>query len=218
MATTTLRNPQGADQGKVELPAPIFEAKIHRHAMWQVVTAYLNNQRQGTSQVKTRGMVSGGGKKPFRQKGTGRARQGTSRAAQYVGGARAFGPTPRDYHVDIPKKTRRLALRSALSVRAKEGKVTVLTDLGVSEGKTREVFGLLQRLSLAETKCLLVLEGNDPKVVRAARNLPRVWTSGAYQLNTYEVLRADHILITRAALDVLQQGALSAAKKEEAGA
>jgi large subunit ribosomal protein L4 len=96
--------------------------------------------------------------------------------------------------------------------------VTVLTDFGVSEGKTREIFGLLQSLSLAGTKCLLVLEGSDPMVVRAARNLPKVWTSGALQLNTYEVLRADHVLITRAALDVLQQGALSRTKKEAAGA
>ena len=208
MATTSLRNAQGADQGTVELPAELFEAKIHRHAMWQVVTAYLTNQRQGTSQVKTRGMVSGGGKKPFRQKGTGRARQGTSRAAQYVGGARAFGPIPRDYRIEIPKKTRRLALRSALTVRAKEGKVTVLTDLGVADGKTREIHGLLRTLNLAESKCLLVIEGNDPRVVRAARNLPRVRTSSAGQLNTYEVLQADHIVVARAALAALaEQGA-----------
>lgn len=213
MATTTLRNPQGADEGKVELPAPIFEAKINRHVMWQVVTAFLTNQRQGTSQVKTRGMVSGGGKKPFRQKGTGRARQGTSRAAQYVGGARAFGPTPRDYRIDIPKKSRRLALRSALSVRAKDGKVTILTDLGVSEGRTREIHGLLQRLDLAGTKCLFVIDGNDPRVVRAARNLPRVWTSSAQQLNTYEVLRAEHILITRAALEALQKAVPEGARE-----
>jgi large subunit ribosomal protein L4 len=183
--------------------------------MWQVVTAYLNNQRQGTSQVKTRGMVSGGGKKPFRQKGTGRARQGTSRAAHYVGGARAFGPTPRDYRQEIPKKTRRLALRSALTVRAKEGKVTVLTDLGVREGKTREILALLQRLNLAGTKCLFVIEGSDPLVVRAARNLQRVWTTGAHQLNTYEVLRADHVLITQGALQALQLGAEPAAKAGE---
>ncbi len=206
MATTTLRDPQGAEKGTVELPASHFEAKIHRHAMWQVVTAYLANQRQGTSQVKTRGMVSGGGKKPFRQKGTGRARQGTSRAAHYVGGARAFGPSPRDYRIDIPKKTRRLALRSALTVRAKEGKVTVVTDAGVTEGRTREVFGMLQRLEIAGRKCLIVIDSNDPRVVRAARNIPGVWTSSTGQLNTYEVLRAEHIVITRQALDSLQGG------------
>ena len=104
MPTTTLRDHQGAEVGSVELPPQLFEAKIHRHAMWQVVTVFLTNQRQGTSQVKTRGMVSGGGRKPFRQKGTGRARQGTSRANLYVGGGRAFGPTPRDYHVDLPEE------------------------------------------------------------------------------------------------------------------
>lgn len=205
MPTATLRDPQGAEQGTVELPADLFEAKIHRHVMWQVVTTYLNNQRQGTSQVKTRGMVSGGGKKPFRQKGTGRARQGTSRSNVMVGGARAFGPTPRDYHHDLPKKTRRLALRSALSVRAKEGKVTILTEPGVAEGKTRELAGLLQRLNLAGTRCLLVLEANDPLVVRAARNLQGLTTTSAGQVNTYEVLHADHVLITSPALDALKE-------------
>lgn len=206
MATTTLRDPQGAEKGAVELPASYFEAKIHRHAMWQVVKAYLANQRQGTSQVKTRGMVSGGGKKPFRQKGTGRARQGTSRAAQYVGGARAFGPTPRDWRMEIPKKTRRLALRSALTVRAKEGRVTVLTDSGVNEGRTREVAGMLKRLDLGGRRCLIIIDSNDPRVVRAARNIPGVWTSSTGQLNTYEVLRAEHIVITRQALDSLEGG------------
>jgi large subunit ribosomal protein L4 len=206
MPTTTLRDHQGAEVGSVELPPQLFEAKIHRHAMWQVVTVFLNNQRQGTSQVKTRGMVSGGGKKPFRQKGTGRARQGSSRANLYVGGGRAFGPSPRDYHVDLPKKTRRLALRSALSVRAKEGKVVVLASTGVNEGRTREVAALLKSLGIDAAKCLLVLPGNDPLVLRAARNLPKVRTSSAGQLNTYEVLHAEHILITREALDALKEG------------
>jgi len=205
MPTTTLRDPQGAERGQIELPAELFDAKIHRHAMWQVVNVYLGNQRQGTSMVKTRGMVSGGGKKPFRQKGTGRARQGTSRAAQMVGGARAFGPNPRDYHVDLPKKTRRIALRSALTVKAKDGKLTVVTDLGVAEGRTREVNDLLRRLALTEGKCLLVIEGNDPKVIRAARNMPKVYTSSAGQLNTYEILRADHVVITAPALEALKE-------------
>ncbi len=210
MSTTTVRDHRGAEVGSVELPPQIFSAKIHRHVMWQVVTAFLNNQRQGTSQVKTRGLVSGGGKKPFRQKGTGRARQGTSRANLYVGGGRAFGPIPRDYHVELPKKTRRLALRSALSVRAKEGKVVVLADTGVSEGRTREVAALLRGLNLEAAKCLLVLPGNDPLTLRAARNLPKVRTSSAGQLNAYEVLHAEHVLITREALDALTAGPLSA--------
>jgi large subunit ribosomal protein L4 len=206
MPTTTLRDHQGAEVGSVELPDQLFSAKIHRHVMWQVVTVFLSNQRQGTSQVKTRGMVSGGGRKPFRQKGTGRARQGSSRANIYVGGGRAFGPTPRDYHVDLPKKTRRLALRSALSVRAKEGKVIVLAGTGVNEGRTREVVALLKGLGVEAAKCLLVLPGNDPLILRAARNLPKLRTSSAGQLNTYEVLHAEHVLITREALDALKEG------------
>jgi large subunit ribosomal protein L4 len=204
MPTASLRDPQGAERGSVDLPPELFGVEIHRHVMWQVVTAYLTNQRQGTSQVKTRGMVSGGGRKPFRQKGTGRARQGTSRANLMVGGARAFGPTPRDYHIDLPKKTRQLAMRSALSMKAREGLVTILTDAGVSAGKTREVYGLLQRLNLSGSKCLLVLESNDPMVLRAARNLPKVTTSSAAQVNTYEIMRAEHVLITSQALEALK--------------
>jgi len=205
MPTATLREPTGGEKGTVELPAVLFDAKIRRHAMWQAVTTYLTNQRQGTSQVKTRGMVSGGGKKPFRQKGTGRARQGTNRSNIMVGGARAFGPVPRDYHTDLPKQAKRLALRSALTVRAREGQVTVLTGTGVKEGKTREVFELLRSLDLQEKKCLLVLESNDPLTVRAARNLPRLSTTSAAQVNTYEVLRADHVILTEKALEVLKE-------------
>jgi large subunit ribosomal protein L4 len=205
MPTVSLRDPQGAEKGTVELPAELFDGKIHRHVMWQVVTNFLNNQRQGTSQVKTRGMVSGGGRKPWRQKGTGRARSGTSRSNIWVGGARAFGPCPKDYHTDLPKKTRRLALRSALTVKAKDGQVTILTDMGVVEGKTREIYGLLRRLNLADQKCLLILEANDARVIRGARNLPLVNTTSAAQVNTYEVLRADHILITSDAVSALKE-------------
>ncbi len=161
MPTAILRDPQGGEKGKVELPSSIFDSKINRHVMWEVVKTYLTNQRQGTSQVKTRGMVSGGGRKPWRQKGTGRARSGTNRSNIWVGGARAFGPSPRDYHRDLPKKVRKLALRSALSVRAREGQITVLTDPGVTEGKTREIYGLLRSMDLAGTKTLLVLDSND---------------------------------------------------------
>ena len=205
MPTATLRDPQGEEKGTVDLPAAFFESKIHRHVMWQVVTAYLTNQRQGTSQVKTRGMVSGGGRKPWRQKGTGRARSGTNRSNIWVGGARAFGPSPRDYHIDVPKKTRRLALRSAFTAKARDGAVTVLTDLGVRDGKTREITGLLKRLNLAGGRSLILVESNDPNIVRAARNLPTVTTSSAGQVNTYEVLRADHLLITKGALDALKE-------------
>jgi large subunit ribosomal protein L4 len=205
MPTANLREPSGGEKGTVELPPALFDAKINRHAMWQAVTTFLTNQRQGTSAVKTRGMVSGGGKKPFRQKGTGRARQGTSRSNIMVGGARAFGPMPRDYHIDLPKGARRQALKSALTVRAREGQVTVLTETGVHEGRTREVRELVQKLNLVGRKCLLILESNDPVVVRAARNLPLVSTTSAAQVNTYEVMHADHLLITSQALTALKE-------------
>ncbi len=205
MPTAILKDPQGTEQGTVELPPALFDSKISRHVMWEVVKTHLTNQRQGTSAVKTRGMVSGGGRKPWRQKGTGRARSGTNRSNIWVGGARAFGPSPRDYHRDLPRKVRRLALRSALSVKARDGQITILTDPGVTEGKTREIYGLLRNLNLTEVKCLLVLESADVRVVRAAQNLPRVYTTSANQLHTYEVLRADQILITSAALEALKE-------------
>lgn len=205
MATAQLRDPKGADKGTVELPAEIFEAKISRHVMWLSVVNYQNNQRQGTVKVKTRSEVSGGGPKPWRQKGTGRARAGTTRSNVWVKGGRAHGPEPRDHYVKLPKGVRRAALRSALTVRAKDGKVTVLTGTGVQEGKTREVAQLLASLGLSDSRCLLVLPGADPQVVNAARNVKRLGTSSAEQINTYEVLWADHILITEDALAKLKE-------------
>lgn len=205
MATVTVRDPSGAEKGKMDLPPELFEAKISRHVMWQVVTNYLNNQRQGTSQVKTRGMVSGGGRKPWRQKGTGRARSGTNRSNIWVGGARAFGPTPKDYHVQLPKKVRRMALRSALTVKAQNGHLTVLSGLGVTEGKTREIYRLVQSLGLGGQRCLIVVPGNDSLVLRAVRNLPRVTTASAAEVHTYEILRADHVLITGEAIEALKE-------------
>jgi large subunit ribosomal protein L4 len=205
MPVAKLRDPQGADKGEVDLPSALFESKIHRHAMWQSVRNYLANQRHGTVQTKNRAAVTGGGTKPWRQKGTGRARSGTIRSNIWVGGGRAFGPTPRDHYYEIPKKVKRLALRSALTVTAKEERVTVLTGSGIEEGKTREAAGLLQSLGLAGTKCLLITEAKDPIVVRAGRNIPHLLTTSAAQVNTYDILWADHVLITSAALEALQE-------------
>jgi large subunit ribosomal protein L4 len=205
MATAQLKSPAGADQGTVELPETIFEAKINRHIMWESVVNHLANQRQGTVKVKTRSQVSGGGVKPWRQKGTGRARAGSSRTNIWVGGGRVHGPEPRDHYYKLPQKIRAAALRSALTVRAKDGNVTVLTESGVSEGRTKEVVAMLKSLGLDQGKCLLVVDGADPKVILAGRNLRAFDTSNAHQLNTYEVLWADHVLITQPALDALKE-------------
>lgn len=205
MATAQLRDPAGAEKGKIELPAELFESKIHRHAMWLAVNVHLTNQRQGTSKVKGRKEVKGGGVKPWRQKGTGRARSGTIRSPIWVGGARAFGPVPRDHHEDLPKKVRRLAFRSALSVRAKEGKVHVITDAGVKDGRTQEVAKTLKALGVAGSACLFIVDSADSLVVRAGRNIPWLVTASAAAANTYEVLRADHVVMTQAALETLKK-------------
>lgn len=206
--TAALKDPSSGsqvDKGTVDLPAELFGARIHRHAMWLAVKTFLNNQRQGTSKVKSRAEVSGGGVKPWRQKGTGRARAGTTRSNVWVHGGRAFGPKPRDYRDSLPSKLRHVAFCSALSVRAKEGKVTVLTDSGVKDGRTREVFGALKALGFDKSRCLLIVDAGDLLAVRAARNLPNVATSSPTQVNTYEVLRADQVLITKQALETLRE-------------
>lgn len=202
---TAIRDPKGGEKGTVELPTELFSAKIHRHAMWLAVRSYLINQRQGTHKVKTRAEVSGGGVKPWRQKGTGRARSGTTRSPIWVGGGRAFGPKPRDYHTDLPKKLRRVAFASALSVRAKEGRVTVLSDVGVTAGKTKELYTTLKTLGIVDQRCLLIVDASESLAVRAGRNLPKLETTSPGQVNTYEVLRADQILVTSKALVALKE-------------
>lgn len=205
MATAQLKEPTGADKGTVELPAEIFDAKIHRHAMWQAVVVYLQNQRQGTVKTKVRKEVSGGGLKPWRQKGTGRARSGSIRSSIWVGGARTKGPLPRDWTTSVPKKLKGVALRSAFSVRARDGQITVLTEAGVKEGRTKELATLVKNMGLADRKCLLVLEGYDAKALQAGRNLERLSLTNAAEVNTYDVLWADHVLITNAALTTLKE-------------
>ncbi len=205
MASAQLKDPSGAAKGTVDLPAEIFDAKINRHIMWLSVVNFLNNQRQGTVKVKTRSEVSGGGAKPWRQKGTGRARAGSSRTNVWVGGGRVHGPEPRDHYNKLPKGMRRAALKSALTVRAKDEQVTILTGSGVEEGKTREVANMIKSLGLEGSKCLLVVDDNDPKVILAGRNLRKFDTSSAEQVNTYEILWADHVLITEPALQKLKE-------------
>lgn len=205
MATAKLKDPKGGDKGTVELPSELFDAKINRHVMWQAVRNFLNNQRQGTAKVKTRSEVSGGGAKPWRQKGTGRARAGSTRTNIWVGGGRVHGPQPRSHRYELPKKVRRLALRSALTVRAKDDLVTVLTETGVAEGRTKEMTAMLAALGLAEAKCLLVTDAQDDMTVRAGRNIRRLNTTSASQMNCYEVLWADHVVITSAALERLKE-------------
>lgn len=190
----------GEAKGEAQLPAGSFGVTPNEHVMWEAVRNYLFNQRQGTASVKSRSETRGGGKRPWRQKGTGRARAGTIRSPLWVGGARAFGPHPRDYYFSLPKRVRRLALRSALSAKAADGEITVVADFKLPEPKTREIAQILKRLEVGTGRCLLVLPEHDPELLQAARNIPNLRTLECRLLNTYEVLHADRLLIMESAL------------------
>ncbi len=200
---------QGEVVGEVELPASIFEAPIRPDLMHQAYVRQMANARRGTHSTRTRGEVSGGGRKPWRQKGTGRARQGSIRAPHWVGGGVVHGPKPRSYEQDMPRKMRRAALRSALSLKARENAIVVVDDLRVPEVKTRWMAAALDRLT-GETDTVLVLLPESPKgneqyqqVYLATRNLPYAKTLVASYLNIRDLLGYDKIILPKAALDVI---------------
>jgi len=191
----------------VKLPSEPFDGRVHEAAMHDAVKAFLANQRQGTAKTKTRGYVSGGNQKPWKQKGTGRARQGSIRAPNWPGGGTVFGPVPRDYRVDLPRKVRRLALRSALNARARERALSVIAPLGFAEPKTRRMVELLGKLGLADRKVLLLTSELSPNVALSARNLRNVDVKRWADANTYDVLRAEAVLVEEPALGTLEPGA-----------
>ncbi len=205
MAVAKLYTHTGEEKGEVTLPDGTFGAEPNVHVMWETVRNYLANQRHGTAKVKSRAEVNGGGRKPWRQKGTGRARAGTTRSPLWVGGGRAFGPKPRDYSYNLPKKVKRLALRSALSSKANEGEIMLLADWKLSEPKTREVAQVLKNLNLTDTKCLMVLPDHDGSLARAARNIRKLKTRECRLLNTYEILHADRVVIFESAVARIQE-------------
>jgi large subunit ribosomal protein L4 len=200
MATVDVLDLTGKKVGSEELPAEVFEAEVKPALMHQVVVAGAASQRAGTHSTKTRAEVRGGGRKPWRQKGTGRARAGSIRAPQWSGGGVAHGPTPRDHTQRINKKMRRAALRSALSAQARDGKLVVIDALELEEPRTKLAVEALTALGVADRKVLLVLPEPDAVLERAFRNLPNVLVAYGRSLATYEVLAADTILFTRAAL------------------
>jgi large subunit ribosomal protein L4 len=188
---------------QADLRAEIFGARVNPHLMHQVVVAQLNNRRAGTAATKTKGFVRGGGKKPWRQKGTGRARAGSIRSPIWVGGGTIFGPHPKDYEVRLPKKARRAALLSALSLKKREEKLLVVEQLDLSESKTKLMRQLLDELKVKSV--LIVLPEANPKVELAARNLPAVKVIRAEGLNVYDLLRYDHLILTTAALKAIEE-------------
>jgi large subunit ribosomal protein L4 len=191
----------------VKLPVVPFDGRVHETVMHDAVKAFLANQRQGTAKTKTRGFVSGGNQKPWKQKGTGRARQGSIRAPNWPGGGTVFGPVPRDYRVDLPRKVRRLALHSALNARARERALSVIAPLSFEEPKTKRMAELLGKLGLADRKVLLLLSELKPNVALSARNLQNLDVKRWADANTYDVLHAEAVLVEEPALGTLEQGA-----------
>ncbi|HEX5938342.1 MAG TPA: 50S ribosomal protein L4 [Actinomycetota bacterium] len=204
MATIEVRDVAGKEAGSRELPDDLFAATVNVPLMHQVVVAGLAGIRAGTHATKTRGEVRGGGKKPWRQKGTGRSRQGSIRSPQWVGGGVAHGPTPRDHSQKVNKKMRRGSLRSALTDALQSGKLAVVDELGWDEPKTKEATGVLESLEL-DGRVLLVLSAptDSGAVEKSFRNLPNVKITYAGGLGTYDVLQADRVLFTSDALDRL---------------
>ena len=203
MAKTALYNMEGAAIGEIELSDDIFAAEINVAAMHLVVRSILANKRQGTQSAKTRTEVRGGGRKIYRQKGTGNARHHGNRAPQFTHGGVVFAPKPRDYSYTLNKKVKRLALKSALSAKAAEGKVVVVDGLDVAEIKTKAVASLLN--GLEAKKAMLVTPEVNEKVVKSARNIPGVVTSPAKLINVYDIVNAGQLVIDKAALAVIEE-------------
>jgi large subunit ribosomal protein L4 len=200
MPSTTLYSKDGKDLGSVELPEALFAAPINEAVIHQAVTAQLAARRTGTHDTKTRGEVRGGGRKPYRQKGTGRARQGSRTAPHYAGGGVVFGPHPRSYEQKMPKRMKRLALQGALTAKFGDGAIKVIDGLEMDAIRTRELVGYLAALEL-DGKVTVIAPDGDEKLLRSARNLPKVSVLRADSLNVVDVLNADALLIVQPSLD-----------------
>ncbi|MGH3323952.1 MAG: 50S ribosomal protein L4 [Streptomyces sp.] len=216
MSSIDILSPAGDKAGTVELPAGIFDVQVSVPLIHQVVVAQLAAARQGTHKTKTRGEVRGGGKKPYRQKGTGRARQGSTRAPQFAGGGVVHGPQPRDYSQRTPKKMKAAALRGALSDRARHSRVHVVSGVVENEISTKAAKTLLGKIS-ERKHVLLVAERGDENAWLSARNLPQVHVLEPGQLNTYDVLVSDDVVFTKAAFDSFVAGPQKAAEGELEG-
>ncbi len=204
MPTVPVLNVSGEKVSEIELKDSVFGIEINTHVMHAVVKNYLANQRQGTQAAKTRSEVRGGGRKPWRQKGTGRARHGSSRSPIWVGGGVIFAPKPRDYSYKLPKKVRRLAMKSALSSKVQDEQIIVLENLQMERPKTKEMTNILKNLKV-DGKALIVMEQVDQSVIRSARNIQGVETALVNTLNVYDILKYDHFIITRNAVEKVEE-------------
>lgn len=204
MAKTALYNMEGAAIGEIELSDAIFAAPINEAAMHLVVRAYLAAQRQGTQSAKTRGEVRGGGRKIYRQKGTGNARHHGNRAPQFAHGGVVFAPKPRDYYIAVPKKVRRLAFKSALTSKLNAGEIIVVDKLELAQAKTKLMAEVLKKLG-ATKKALVVLPEREENVVRATANLAEAKTTYVNTLNVYDILNAGKVVLTKAATESVEE-------------
>ncbi len=203
MANVAIYNMEGKEVGNIELSDNIFSVEINEHLVHMAVLQQLANKRRGTQKAKTRGEVRGGGRKPWRQKGTGHARQGSIRAPQWRGGGVVFAPTPRDYSFKLNKKEKRFALKSALTSRVNENKFIVLDELKFDEIKTKKMVAVLQALNVE--KALVVLGDNDQNVMLSARNIPKVKTALTNTINVYDILKYNTFIVTRDALAIIEE-------------
>ena len=201
MANVSVYNMKGETVGTLELNDAVFGVEVNEHLVHMAVVAQLANKRQGTQSAKTRAEVSGGGKKPWRQKGTGHARQGSTRAPQWTGGGIVFAPKPRDYTIKLNKKEKRLALKSALTSRVNEGKFIVVDQIAMDEIKTKNFKTMLDALNV--NKALVVLDRNDQNVVRSARNIENVKTALTNTINVYDILKYNTVVTTKAAVETI---------------
>jgi large subunit ribosomal protein L4 len=190
----------GASSGKIELPDSVFNVKVKQHLVYEATKSFMANQRLGTAHSKTRSEVKASGKKPWKQKGLGRARSGTAGSPVWVGGGVAHGPRPHDFSYALPKKARRSAIRSALSAKAQDGSLKVVEALGVTEPKTKRAVELLKSMGLADTKCLLVTRAKNDDLLKATRNIPGVKTAIAKDLNIHDILAFDTLVIDKDAV------------------
>ncbi|HNZ83412.1 MAG TPA: 50S ribosomal protein L4 [Sedimentibacter sp.] len=204
MPKVALYDITGSQIGDVELSDDIFGVEVNTHVMYEAVKNYLANQRQGTQSAKTRGEVRGGGRKPWRQKGTGRARQGSTRSPQWVGGGVVFAPKPRDYSYKLPKRIKRLALKSALSSKVQDNEIIVVDSLVLDKPKTKDMIKVLLNLK-AGKKTLVVIPERDENVILASRNIPGVKTAYVNTINVYDILNCDSFLITRDAVNKVEE-------------
>ncbi|MCK9268692.1 MAG: 50S ribosomal protein L4 [Alkaliphilus sp.] len=204
MPKVTIYNISGDQVGEIELSDDVFGIEINENAMYEVVKNQLANKRQGTQSTKTRAEVRGGGRKPWRQKGTGRARVGSSRSPLWIGGGVSFAPKPRDYSYRLPKKIRKLAMKSALTSKVNNDEIIVLDGLNISAPRTKEMVNILNNLN-ADKKALIVMDEKNDAVIKSARNIPGVKTTSVNTLNVYDILKYDKFIITKDAVQKVEE-------------